>query len=73
MRQPRYLVTEVIRLTPSQLPQWDSIAAKLKLIAGTAEVTLVAEDNLIYVKMERKTIQDPDFIRIKEQLQSMNS
>jgi MFS family permease len=73
MRQPRYLVIEVIRLTPAHLPQWNSIAEKLQRITGMAEVTLVAEDHLAYVKMERKTIQDPDFIRIKEQLQSSNS
>ena len=73
MRQPRYLVTEVIRLTPAQQTHWQSIAAKLQQVAGMVEATLVAEDNLAYVKMERKTRQDPDFIRIKEQLQLINS
>ncbi len=73
MRQPRYLVTQVIRLAPSQQPNWATFAAKLQNIPGMAEVTLVTEDNLAYVKMERKTTHDPDFIRIKEQLQSINS
>tara|TARA_R110000868_G_scaffold316640_3_gene577509 strand:+ start:187 stop:1572 length:1386 start_codon:yes stop_codon:yes gene_type:complete len=73
MRQPRYLVTQVIRLEPSQHAHWQSLIAKLKRLAGMEEVTLITEDNLIYVKMERKTIQNPDFIRLKEQLQSINS
>lgn len=73
MRQPRYLVTQVIRLSPVLLPKWASLATELQQITGMVEVTLVAEDNLIYAKMERKTIHDPDFIRIKEHLQSSNS
>lgn len=73
MRQPRYLITEVIRLSPAQLASWNQLAAQLHVIPGMAEVTLVMEDRLAYLKMERKTTQDPDFLRLKEQLQSGNS
>lgn len=73
MRQPRYLVTQMIRVTPAQQSSWSAFAAKLKLISGMVEVTLVMEDSLAYLKMERKTTKDPDFIRLKEQLQSSNS
>jgi MFS family permease len=73
MRQPRYLVTQIIRLEPAQQSSWNTFAANLQLIPGMVEVTLVTEDRLAYLKMERKTTQDPDFIRLKEQLQSSNS
>ncbi len=70
MQPPRYLTTQVLRLSPSQQQQWNRIAAKLQLIPGIVEVTLIAEDGLAYLKMERGTAQYPDFIRLKEQLQS---
>ena len=70
MQPPRYLVTQMLRLLPSQQPQWESIAAKLHVIPGIVEVTFVAEDGMAYLKMERGTAQHPDFIRLKEQLQS---
>lgn len=70
MRQPRYLVTQVIRLSPAKLLHWDTIAGQLQNMAGMVEVTLIHEDSLVYIKMERKTTQNPDFIRLKEQLQS---
>jgi MFS family permease len=73
MQQPRYLVTQMIRVTSAQQSSWSAFAAKLKLIPGMVEVTLVTEDSLAYLKMERKTTKDPDFIRLKEQLQSSNS
>ena len=72
MRQPRYLITQVLRLTPAQQSSWNTYATQLHLIPGMVEVTLVTEDGLAYLKMDRKTTQDPDFIRLKEQLQSGN-
>ena len=71
MQPPRYLVTQMLRLQPEQQPHWESIAAKLKIIPGMVEVTLVTEDGMAYLKMERGTTQHPDFIRLKEQLQSV--
>lgn len=73
MREPRYLVTQVVRLASSQLPDWETLANKLQLVPGMVEVTLVTEDGLAYLKMERSTAKDPDFIRLKEQLNSNNS
>lgn len=70
MRQPRYLTTRVIRLAPSQLSAWPQHEMALLSLAGMAEVTLVTEENMVYTKMERKTAEDPDFIRLKELLQS---
>lgn len=70
MQPPRYFVTQVWRISPLQQPLWESLAAKLQVIPGMVEVTLVAEDGLAYLKMEHSTTQHPDFIRFKEQLQS---
>jgi MFS family permease len=69
MQPPRYLVTQ---LWPLQLDQseWDQLASQLNLIPGMVETSFVAEDNLAYLKMERGTLKHPDFIRLKEQLQS---
>lgn len=73
MPQPRYLVTKVVRLASSQLPHWETFASKLQIIPGMIEVTLVTEDGLAYLKMERSTAKNPDFIRLKEQLNSNHS
>jgi MFS family permease len=70
MREPRHFVTEVIRLSPSDSDKWELYAAQIRLLQGIVEVTLVAEDNLAYIKMERKTSEEADFIRLKELLQS---
>jgi MFS family permease len=70
MQPPRYLLTQLLRLQPGQQHRWESIAATLQIIPGMIEVTLVAEDGMAYLKMERGTTQHPDFIRLKEQLQS---
>ncbi|VVC76591.1 Inner membrane transport protein YajR [Aquicella siphonis] len=70
MQPPRYLVTQMWRIYPPMQPHWDTIAAKLQGIPGMVETTYIAEDSTAYLKMERKTLQHPDFIRLKEQLQS---
>lgn len=70
MQPPRYLITKTLRLSHSQQNHWESIAAKFHVIPGIVEVTFVAEDGVAYLKMERGTAQHPDFIRLKEQLQS---
>ena len=73
MRQPRYLITQIMRLDPARQSSWKELTAKLQQIPGIVEVTLITEDKLAYLKMERNTIQNPDFIHLKEQLQSSNS
>lgn len=70
MQAPRILVTQMWRIHPSTQQTWDNIAAKLHVIPGMVEVTFIAEDGMAYLKMERKTLQHPDFIRLKEQLGS---
>ncbi len=70
MQPPRYLVTQMWRIYPSRQHEWDTIAAKLQIIPGMVEVVFIAEDGMAYLKMERGTLQHPDFIRLKEQLQS---
>lgn len=70
MQPPRYLVTQLLRLLPSQQAHWDKIAAKLQIIPGMLETTFIAEDGIAYLKMERATAKHPDFIHLKEQLQS---
>lgn len=70
MRPPRHFVTQIWRLSPLQYPLWESLVTKLQIIPGMVEVTMVAEDGLVYLKMEHNTTQHPDFIRFKEQLQS---
>jgi MFS family permease len=68
MKIPRYLVTELIQLSPVQLSHWGTIACKLELIPGIREITFVKEDGIAYLKMERNTKTNLDFIRLKEQL-----
>ncbi len=70
MKPPRYLVTRALRLNSAQQQRWQSFAAALQIIPGIVEVTLIAEDDMAYLKMERATAQHPDFIRLQEQLQS---
>ncbi|RDI48710.1 MFS transporter [Aquicella lusitana] len=69
MQPPRFLVTHMLRLPAHR---WDTIAAKLQLIPGVVEIVFVAEDSTAYLKLERGAAQHPDFIRLKEQLQSNN-
>lgn len=70
MQTPRYLITQMLRLTSTQQMRWNDIAGKLQMVSGIVEITFVAEDSIVYLKMERGTDQHPDFIRLKEQLQS---
>ncbi len=70
MQPPRFLVTQMLRFSPSQQSSWKTIAEKLQVIPGMLEVTFIAEDGIAYLKMERKTSKHPDFIHLKEQLQS---
>jgi MFS family permease len=66
MQPPRYLVTQMWRIAPSQSNSWDSLAANLHAIPGMIEVTFIAEDGIAYLKMESSTTTHPDFIRLKE-------
>lgn len=70
MQSPRYLVTQTLTIPAALYPEWDDIATTLALIPGMVEIAFVAEQGIAYLKMERQTISHPDFIRVKELLQS---
>lgn len=66
MQPPRYLITKMWYILPSQQKEWDRIAAKLHVIPGMVEVTFMAEESIAYLKMERHTANHPDFINLKK-------
>ncbi len=70
MQTPRYLVTQLWRLTPAE---WDAIVKQLHLLPGVIEMTFVPSDGVAYLKMEPSTIKDPTFISIKAQLNASTS
>lgn len=70
MQPPRYLVTQMWRIDSHEPSYWDSLATQLQRIPGMVEATFVVEDKMAYLKMERETVRHPDFIRLKEHLQS---
>lgn len=70
MQPPRYLVIQMLRFLPAKHPDSETIAQQLRSIPGMAEVTFIAEESMAYLKMERATTKHPDFIRLKERLQS---
>ncbi|MBX3710085.1 MAG: MFS transporter [Gammaproteobacteria bacterium] len=70
MQPPRYLVTQMWNIRLLKQNAWENMIARLQVIPGIVEVALVAEDRMIYLKMERDVLQHPDFIHLKEQLQS---
>ncbi len=70
MQPPRTLVTQMWRISPSMQSSFDKLSQHLHAIEGMVEVNMVSEDGMAYLKMERKTLQHPDFIRLREELQS---
>lgn len=69
-RPPHFLVTQMWPLTSTHRIAWSTLVSELQVIPGMVEVTLITEEQMLYLKMERKTSKHPDFIRLKEQLQS---
>lgn len=69
MQPPRFLVTQLWRISPSEQPNWPHIAEKLHAMPGIIEVTFMADEGVAYLKMERSTARHPDFLRLKIQLQ----
>jgi MFS family permease len=67
MPSPKYILTQVWRIKnqPDNVPK---IIEKLRMIPGILEVTLIAEEGIVYLKMERAIIQHPDLIRLKNQM-----
>ena len=70
MQAPQFYVTKLFKLTRDQQTQWGDVASNLQLIPGMVEVTFIAEDSIAYLKMERATAKNPEFIRLSEQLQT---
>ena len=70
MQPLRYFITHVLRLLPQQQADREILIAKLRTIPGVIEINVVAEDDLIYLRIEQSSLHHPDFIRLKEQLQS---
>lgn len=70
MTPPRFLVSQMWRVLPSQRHDWQLIANKLQLIPGMIEVTFIAEDGIAYLKMERATAKQAEFLRLREQVVS---
>lgn len=63
---PPSLIIHVLRLS---LTDKTSATAALQIIPGIVEISPMTEEGIIYLKMERKALTHPDFIRLKEQLQ----
>jgi len=70
MQPPRYFITQCWQIASSYQSHWQTWLADLQSIPGMIEITFVAEENMAYLKMESKTKQHPDLIRLKAQLQS---
>lgn len=70
MQPPRHLVTQLWHIPLTKQDSWPDIAQQLSAMPGIAEATYIAEDETAYLKLERAVTKNPDFIRLKEQLQS---
>lgn len=70
MQPLRSLATQIIRLSPAQQAQWSDWIQSCRALPGMVEVVLIESEGLAYLKMERSTSKHPDFLRLKEQLQS---
>lgn len=67
MEPPRPLVTHLLPLLPSNQYQWEALAAKLRRIPGMVEATFIAEEGMVYMKMEQRAVLHPDFIDLKNE------
>lgn len=71
MQPPRYLTSQMWRIFPSKQHEWDVVVTKLRVIPGMVEVTFMAKDGVAYLKMERSTLEHPDFIHLKEHMSAI--
>lgn len=70
MQPPRHWITQLWRIPQQKKLAWSAISPELEKIPGVIEATYITEDETAYLKVEQATTQNPDFIRLKEQLQS---
>ncbi|MBA3661705.1 MAG: MFS transporter [Gammaproteobacteria bacterium] len=68
--QTTRITTHMLKLHPTRLKGWESIAAQLQKLSAVHEVTFVAEEGIVYIKIEREVLQNPSFIALKEAAQS---
>ena len=54
MRRPRYLRTQIIRVSPAGAAEAERLAARLREVPGVAEVVVAAEEGLAYLKVDSK-------------------
>src|SRR5215469_3613131 len=54
MRPPRYLTTRLVRVGHSAALDSEQVAARLRAVPGVAEVIVVAEEGLAYLKVDSK-------------------
>lgn len=66
MAPPRHLITRIFKI---QLSSWPELARELQSIPGIAEMTFHPEEKQAYLKVDKHTLQHPDFLRIEQLLQ----
>ena len=69
MKPPRHLVTHLLKLSQDH---WQTIEATVRQIPGVVEVAYVPEETTAYLRIEIRTLQHPDFLRLQETLQSQH-
>jgi predicted MFS family arabinose efflux permease len=55
MAQPSYLTTRLLPLAGNRTADAADLAAKLRQVPGVAEAVVVAEENLVYLKVDAKS------------------
>ncbi len=56
MRQPRYLVSEMIRVGEQSIESAAALEQEISGLAGVAEVTVCTEDGVAYMKLDKKKV-----------------
>jgi hypothetical protein len=53
MRKPQYLSSQLLNVGPLDEAKADLLAHKLSRVAGVAEATVIAEDGVAYLKVDK--------------------
>ena len=56
MREPRFLTTQQLRVGVKTAPQAEKLAKKLTAVPGVAEVIVIAEEGIAYLKVDPRTL-----------------
>ena len=56
MREPRFLATHQLRVSVQTAPQAEKLARKLAVVPGVAEVIVIAEEGIAYLKVDPRTL-----------------